>query len=286
MTTADGEFSDGRRIKKVADKLNDPFKSHRKAFEEKWRDLGVFVKYGMVSDNKFQERAMNFALLENTAGEFYLLNDYKEKIKTNQTDKHQKVVCIYSQDPDGQNALIKAVRNRGYDVLKMDTVLDNHWMQHLEYRSDLGLLFVRVDSDTPDKLIQKEEEKTSVLSEQEVETVKSVFEKIAGASTGAHVECQPMAPDDQPVTITKPEFMRRMKEMQSLHGMGMGDFPDTYNVVVNTNHPLVAQKLVKLDGEEEQANLARYLYDVALLQQGMLRGEALTDFVEKTLAKL
>ena len=272
--------------KKVADKLNDLFKADRPAFEQKWRDLGVFVKYGMVSDNKFQERAMNFALLENTAGEFYLLNDYKEKIKTNQTDKHQKIVCIYTQDPDGNNALIKAVRNRGYDVLKMDTVLDNHWMQHLEYRSDLGLLFVRVDSDTPDKLVQKEEEKTSVLSEQEVAAVKGVFEKVSAANSGVRVECQPLAPDDLPVTITKPEFLRRMKEMQALHGMGMGDFPDSYNVVVNTNHPLVAQKLVKLENDTEQSDLARYLYDVALLQQGMLRGEALTEFVEKTLGKL
>ncbi|MCK6692888.1 MAG: molecular chaperone HtpG [Thermoanaerobaculia bacterium] len=272
--------------KKVADKLHELFKADRPAFEQKWRDLGVFVKYGMVSDNKFQERAMNFALLENTNGEFYLLNDYKEKIKTNQTDKHQKVVCIYTQDPDGHNALIKAARNRGYDVLKMDTVLDNHWMQHLEYRSDLGLLFVRVDSDTPDKLVQKEEEKTSVLSEQEVASVKSVFEKVAAANSGARVECQPLTPDDLPVTITKPEFLRRMKEMQALHGMGMGDFPDSYNVVVNSNHPLIAQKLVKLENEPEQSDLARYLYDVALLQQGMLRGEALTEFVEKTLGKL
>jgi len=272
--------------KKVADKLNELFKADRPAFEQKWRDLGVFVKYGMVSDNKFQERAMNFVLLENTAGEFYLLPDYKEKIKTNQTDKHQKVVCIYAQDPDAQNALIKAVRNRGYDVLKMDTVLDNHWMQHLEYRSELGLLFVRVDSDTPDKLIQKDEEKTSVLSEQEVTMVKGVFEKVAATTTGARVECQPMSPDDQPVTITKPEFLRRMKEMQAMHGMGMGDFPDSYNVVVNTNHPLVAQKLVKLEDEAGQTELARYLYDVALLQQGMLKGEALTEFVEKTLGRL
>ena len=272
--------------KKVADKLNELFKADRPAFEQKWRDLGVFVKYGMVSDNKFQERAMNFVLLENTAGEFYLLPDYKEKIKTNQTDKHQKVVCIYAQDPDAQNALIKAVRNRGYDVLKMDTVLDNHWMQHLEYRSELGLLFVRVDSDTPDKLIQKDEEKTSVLSEQEVTMVKGVFEKVAATTTGARVECQPMSPDDQPVTITKPEFLRRMKEMQAMHGMGMGDFPDSYNVVVNTNHPLVAQKLVKLEDEAGQTDLARYLYDVALLQQGMLKGEALTEFVEKTLGRL
>ncbi len=272
--------------KKVADKLNELFKHDRPAFEQKWRDLGVFVKYGMVSDQKFQERAMNFALLENTDGKFFLLNDYKEAIKANQTDKHQKLVCIYTQDPEGHNALIKSAKNRGYDVLKMDTVLDNHWMQHLEYRSELGLLFVRIDSDTLDKLVQKEEEKTSVLSEQEIETVKGVFEKVLGDNAHGHVECSALAPDDLPVTITKPEFLRRMKEMQALHGMGGGDFPDSYNVVVNTNHPLVAEKLIKLDNADAQSGLAKYLYEVALLQQGMLRGEALTQFVEETLGRL
>lgn len=275
--------------KKVADKLHELFKADRTAFEQKWRDLGVFVKYGMVSDQKFQERAMNFALVENTAGEFHLLADYKEKIKANQTDKHQKVVCIYTQDPAGHDALVKAAGNRGYDILKMDTVLDNHWMQHLEYRSNLDLLFVRIDSDTLDNLVQKEEQKTSVLSEQEIESVKSVFEKTIGAQTsGGRVECAALAPDDAPVTITRPEFLRRMKEMQALHGMGAGggDFLDSFNVVVNTNHPLVAGKLVKSENEADQTALAQYLYDVALLQQGMLRGEALTKFVETTLGRL
>ncbi|MBK8920489.1 MAG: molecular chaperone HtpG [Saprospirales bacterium] len=272
--------------KKVADKLHELFKADRSAFEQKWRDLGVFVKYGMVSDQKFQERAIQFALLENTAGAFSLLQDYKEKIRANQTDKHQKVVCIYSQDPAGNDALIKAARNRGYDVLKMDAVLDNHWMQHLEYRSELGLLFVRIDSDTLDKLVQTDEHKSSVLSEAEIETVKGVFEKTVGQPTTATVECAPLAPDDLPVTITKPEFLRRMKEMQALHGMGAADFPDSYNVVVNTNHPLVAEKLVRLEDAGAQFDLAKYLYEVALLQQGMLRGEELTAFVEKTLERL
>lgn len=273
--------------KKVADKLHELFKADRKAFEQKWRDLGVFVKYGMVSDQKFQDRAMNFALLENTAGEHFLLPDYKEKIKANQTDKHNKVVCIYTQDPEAHDALIKSAKNRSYDVLKMDTVLDNHWMQHLEYRSNLDLVFVRIDSDTVDKLVQKEEQTASVLSEQEVEQVKTVFEKTVGDNpSGIRVECSALAPDDLPVTITRPEFLRRMKEMQALHGMGGGDFLDAYNVVVNTNHPLVATKLVKTENADEQAGLAQYLYEVALLQQGMLRGEALTKFVEKTLGRL
>ncbi len=273
--------------KKVADKLNELFKADRPAFEDKWKDLGVFVKYGMVSDEKFQERAMNFALVTNTEGVHHLLKDYAEKIKPNQTDKHNKVVCIYTNAADAQDAYIRAARQRGYDVLSMDTVLDNHWMQHLEYRAaDLGLLFVRVDSDTADKLVQKDETPTSVLSEAEVTQVKSAFEVAAANSVGARVECQPMSPEDQPVLITKPEFMRRMKEMQAMQGMGGMDFPDSYNVVVNTNHPLIVQKMVKLEDGTEQAGMARYLYDLALLQQGMLRGEALTRFVENTLAKL
>jgi molecular chaperone HtpG len=270
--------------KKVADKLNELFTQDRPAFEQKWRDLGVFVKYGCISDKKFDERAQKFTLVENTQGAFFLLDDYKEKIKTNQTDKHGKVVCIYTNDVEGHDSLIKAAVNRGYDVLRLDTVLDNHWMQHLEYRPEFGLVFVRVDSDTVDQLVQKDEKRESVLSESETETVKHVFEGIS-AGGGGRVECKALAPDDQPVVVVKPEFMRRMKEMQAMQGMGMGDFPDMYNVVVNTNHPLVAQKLVGLE-EAERPALAKYLYDVALLQQGMLRGEALTDFIGKTLKNI
>ena len=273
--------------RKVADKLHDLFKNDRPAFEQKWRDLGVFVKYGMISDKKFEERAMNFALLENVQHEFFLLNDYKEKIKPGQTDKHGKVVVIYTNDPEGHDAQIKAARARGCDVVRLDSVLDNHWMQHLEYRSELGLVFVRVDSDTADNLVQKDEKRESVLSEKEQAEIKALFEAVVKNQPGASVTLSPLSPDDQPVLVTKPEFMRRMKEMQSLHGMGApGDFPDAYNVVVNTNHPVVAQKLLKMEGETERGDLSQYLVNLALLQQGMLRGEALTGFVQATLGKL
>jgi molecular chaperone HtpG len=272
--------------RKVGDKLSDLFKQDRKSFEEKWRDLGVFVKYGMVSDEKFMEKAKGFALLSNTNKEFFLLTDYKEKIKATQTDKNGKVICIYSNAPESQNAYIKGATNRGYDVLVMDTVLDNHWMQHLEHRAgELGFTFVRVDSDTADKLVQKDEQITSVLSETEQTTVKTIFENVVNQQTGASVTLSPMSPDDAPVLITKPEFMRRIKEMQALHGMGGMDFPDSYNVVVNTNHPLIAQKLVGADGAT-QAEMAQYLTDLALLNQGMLTGEALTNFVNRSLQKM
>jgi len=272
--------------RKVADKLQDLFKNDRAAFEAKWRDIGVFVKYGMIADAKFQDRAMNFALFQNVKGEFYTLPDYKEKVKANQTDKYNKVVCIYTHDSEAHDALIKAAQNRGYDVLRMDTVLDNHWMQHLEYQANLDLSFARIDSNTIDRLVQKDEKTESVLSEQEIERVRSAFERLVSDNLHAKVECTALAPDDAPVTITRPEFLRRMKEMQALHGRGGDSYLDAYTVVVNTNHPLIASKLARAEEAETRQELAQYLYDVAQLQQGMLRGEALTRFVEKTLQKL
>ncbi|MFZ4635422.1 MAG: molecular chaperone HtpG [Saprospiraceae bacterium] len=271
--------------KKVGDKLQELFKNDREAFEDKWPDLGVFVKYGMISDDDFQKRAMHFALLENTKAQRFLLEDYKEKIKANQTDKHNKIVCIYTSDPHGQDVLIKAADNRGYDVLVLGGVLDNHWMQHLEYRSELGLVFVRIDSDTLDKLVQKDDKRDSVLSESEEKTIKELFVKAAAADSGAQVELDAGAPDDLPVHITRPEFMRRMREMQNLHSMGLGELPDSYNVVVNTNHPVIAQTILKAEGAV-QADLSAYLLQLALLQQGMLRGEALTRFVHKSIANI
>lgn len=272
--------------RKVAEKLQDIFKRDREAFQAKWRDVGVFVKYGMIADAKFQERAMNFALVSNVKGEYYTLPDYKEKVKANQTDKHGKTVFIYTHDPEAHDALIKAAQNRGYDVLRMDTVLDNHWMQHLEYHANLDIAFARIDSNTLDQLVQKGEETPSVLSEQEIEQVKNTFEKVISADLHATVECSALSPDDAPVSITRPEYLRRMKEMQTLHGMGSDGFMDAYNVVVNTNHPLIASKLAHTDDDKARTELAQYLYELAQLQQGMLRGEALTKFVEKTLQKL
>jgi molecular chaperone HtpG len=273
--------------KKVADKLQELFKSDRPAFEQKWRDLGVFVKYGIISDSKFQERAMPFTLVANTKNEHFLIEEYKEKIKANQTDKHNKTVCIYTNQPDAHDALIKAANNRQYDVLVMDTVLDGHWMQHMEYRSNVSdLLFVRIDSDTIDKLVQKDTTNTSILSDSEVSTVKGLFEKAVSDVQGASVECQPLTPDDQPVSIVRPEFMRRMKEMQMMQGMGGADFPESVKVVVNTNHPLVAQKLLQTTDATAQSDLAQYLSEIALLQQGMLRGATFTNFIERTLARI
>jgi molecular chaperone HtpG len=270
----------GYITKKVADKLNELFNKDRAEFEAKWSDLGIFVKYGMLSDEKFHERATDFVLLKNIDNQHFIIEEYKEKVKAAQTDKYDKIIFLYTHQPAAHDSFIQAARNRGYDVLLMDTVLDNHFMQHLEYK--LGnVTFVRVDSDTVDNLIQKDEKIDSVLSDSEQETVKGIFEKLANGA-GNSIVLKPLTPEDAPVVITRPEFMRRMKEMQSMQG-GWGDFPDSVNVVINTNHPLVAQKLVREKDADKQTDLARYLYDLALLNQGMLKGADLTTFVSRSL---
>jgi len=272
--------------KKVADKLSELFKNDRPAFEQKWRDLGVFVKYGVVSDKKFEEKANSFTLIESLRDGFSLISEYKDKITANQTDKHGKVIVIYTNDAEGQHAQIEAAQQHGFDVVRLDTVLDNHWMQNLEYRSDLGFTFVRVDSDTIDNLVQKDEKRTSVLSDKEQESVKNLFQEAAKGHTGASVQISALSPEEAPVLITRPEFMRRFREMQALQGMGgMADFPDSFNVVVNSNNPVIVNKLVKAEGAAA-GEMTEYLLSLALLQQGMLKGEALTSFVRKTLEKV
>lgn len=273
----------GYITKKVADKLSELFKKDREAYEAKWNDLGVFVKYGMLSDEKFNERAMDFVLLRNVDNEYFTLDAYKEKVKTDQTDKDGKIIFLYTHQPEAHDALIQDCKKKGYDVLLMDTVIDNHFIQHLEYKLE-GTTFVRVDAETVDNLIEKDEVKESVLSEQEQEKVKTVFEDLLTGKQRSSVQLKAMSPEDRPVVITRPEFMRRMKEMQAMQGMQFGDFPDSVNVVVNSNHPLVAQKLVGEKDEVQQKAFARYLYDLALLNHGMLKGAELTAFIEQSLS--
>lgn len=275
----------GYITKKVADKLHDLFKADRKAFEDKWKDLGVFVKYGMLSDEKFHEKAVDFALLENVVGEFFTADEYQKKVADSQTDKHKRTVMLYTHNAEEHHSLIEAAKERGYDVLKFDNVIDAHFMQHLEHKLK-DITFVRVDSDTIDNLVQKDEKQESVLSDKEQEAVKSVFEELVKDKKGPSVTLKPLSPNDQPVQITRPEFMRRMKEMQALGGGGMsmmGDFGDMYNIVVNSNHPFVADKLLKLPEGEERNKFSKHLLDLALLNQGMLKGAELSAFVKKSL---
>ncbi|MEM1327861.1 MAG: molecular chaperone HtpG [Bacteroidota bacterium] len=272
----------GYITKKVADKLNELFKKDRKGFEEKWSDLGVFIKYGMISEEKFYDKAEKFVLVKNTEGEFFTLEEYRTKVESEQTDKNDIVVFLYTNQPQEQHAYIQSARNRGYDVLEFDTIIDNHFMQQLESKMD-KVSFVRVDADTVDALIEKEETVESVLNEEEEKSVATVFEGVTEGVTGASVSVKALSPDDAPVVITKNEFMRRFQEMQALQGNnGMAAFPESYNLVVNSNHSLIANKLLKGD-EAEQKELAKYLYDLALLNQGMLKGKALAEFTQKAL---
>ena len=270
--------------KKVSDKLSDMFKKDRHNFEEKWADTSVFVKYGMLSEEKFNEKAVEFALYKTTDGEFLTLSELKEKIKAAQTDKSNRLALIYTNNPQQQHAQIEAAKAHGYLVLEMDSVIDNHFMQSVEYK-DPTLTFVRVDSDTVDNLVDKDEKKVSVLNEAEEKTVKDIFEPMVKKAGGlSSVILKPLSGDDAPVQITRNEFMRRMTEMRQFQGMNLGEMPDSFDVVVNTNHPLVAQKLLHETGDA-QTELAKYLYDLALVSQGMLKGAELTAFVKRSIAK-
>jgi molecular chaperone HtpG len=275
----------GYITKKVAEKLSSLFKKDREAYESKWNDLGVFVKYGMISEEKFYEKGLQFALLKNVNGTYATIEEYKEKVKANQTDKHSKIIMLYTNNPTEHDSFIQAAKNRHYEVLEFDNIIDNHFIQQLEYK--LGdVTFVRVDSDTADNLVQKDEKTESVMSEKEQEKVKEMFTAVVGEKGEAMVSLKALSPDDMPCMITRPEFMRRMKEMQSLQGMSMAGFPDSYNLVVNTNHPLIADKLVKMKSDEKKTEFVQHLYNLALLNQGMLKGADLTTFINNSVALL
>ncbi len=274
----------GYITRKVADKLSELFEEDRNDFESKWNDLGVFIKYGAISEEKFYDRAKDTILLPSTEeGKYFTLEEYREKVRELQTDKHERVIFLYASNADTQFTQIEACKNRGYEVLLMDHPIDNHFIQQLEMKGD-KISFVRVDSDTIDNLVQKDEQKESVLGEKEQETVKKLFEAHISDS-GAQVELKALSPEDQPVAITRPEYLRRMTEMQAMQGMG-GAFPDSYSVIVNTNHPIVASKLLQTKGEADQQQLVEYLYQLALLNQGMLKGAALSKFVNRSLGFL
>jgi molecular chaperone HtpG len=271
--------------KKVAEKLESLFKADRASYEEKWAETGVFVKYGMISDEKFGEKAEKFVLLKNTEEKYFTIEEYKEKIKSLQTDKDNRLVCIYANNVKEQYSYIESAKAYGYDILLFDNIIDNHFMQNLEYKGQ-NMTFVRVDSDTVDNLVQKNEDKVSILSEADQTLVKDVFTACLGDKKGGHVEMKALSPDDQPVMITKPEFMRRMKEMQMMQGGGMDNdlFGDMHNIVINTNNPIIADKLLKAD-PVQQTEMASYLHKLALLQQNMLKGEDLASFVKDSLKK-
>ena len=267
--------------KKVADKLAEMFKKDRKDFEEKWNDLQVFVQYGSLSEDKFAEKAKSFSLLKNTDNEYFTLEEYKEKISVLQTDKDNKIVCLYTNNPEEQFSFVKKAKERGYDVLHIDGPLAPHWIAKLEQTME-NISFARVDADTLDKLIKKTDEIPSKLSKEEEETLKPVFTNSVNSEKYT-VQFESMSETDAPIIITQPEFIRRMMEQQKLGGGGgfYGAFPEMYTMVVNGNHPKVSNLLAK--SEEERAVVAKQLTDLALLAQGMLKGEALNSFIERNI---
>ncbi|SHI01507.1 molecular chaperone HtpG [Chryseolinea serpens] len=269
--------------KKVADKLSELYKKDRKDFEKKWDDINIFVKYGIISDEKFYDRAKDFTLLKNVDRQYFTFEEYKEKVAATQTDKDGNVIYVYASDPGKQDSFIQAAKAKAYDVLLLDGVLDNHFINTLEQKLE-KVQIKRVDSETADKLIDKDEKMESVLSADEQQAVKTVFEKAINSKTMT-VAVESLSPQDLPVVITMSEFMRRMKDMAKLGGGGgyafMGNMPDNYNVAVNANHPIV-QKILKAGSEEDKNRLAKQAYDLALLSQNMLTGADLTNFIRRS----
>lgn len=265
--------------KKVAEKLEETFKKDRAEFENKWENINVIIKYGMLSDEKFAERAEKFCLLQNTDKKYFTFEEYKEHIKAGQTDKNNNIIALYTNNTTDHHVYVDAAKGRGYDVLETDNVIDNHFISFMEQKMT-GVQFKRVDADTVDKLIDKDEKTESILSEEESNTLKELFEKIADANA-ATIVLSPQSPDDNVVAITKPEFMRRMKEMSHLNGMDFAaSMPDQYNLVVNTNHPVIQKILKQEESVKEQS--VKQLHDLALLSQGMLKGTDLTEFVKRS----
>ncbi len=269
--------------RKVADKLKSLFNEDRPAFEEKWNDIKIVIEYGMLSEEKFFEKADKFALYPTVGGSYFTWDELIEKIKPTQTDKDDKTVILYTSNRETQHSYVTAAVDKGYEVLLLDSPIISHLMQKLEGSKE-NISFVRVDSDHVDNLIKKDDDQISKLSDEEKETLqKNITDTIADSSYSVQVEA--MSSDAAPFIITQPEFMRRMKEMQASGGgggmMGFGNMPDMYNLVVNANHSLV-QEIFNAGSSEKKEGLIKQSVDLAKLSQGLLKGEALTEFVKRS----
>ncbi len=272
----------GYITRKVADKLAELFKADRKNFEEKWDDIKVFIEYGMISEPKFYYKAEKFALLKNTDGKYFTLDEYKTEIEKSQKDKDKKLIYLYATNVDEQYTYIQNAKERGYDVLLMDGVLDPHFINSLEQKlTDSS--FARVDSNTIDKLIVKEEEAPSKLDDKQKEKIKAAFERNIDKKQ-FEVSFENLSESEMPVTIIQNEFMRRMKDMEAIGGspmMGMGSLPDTFNLVINANNNLI-NKIPEIDDEKKADELIRQIYDLARLSKNLLKGKELDEFVKRS----
>ena len=268
--------------KKVADKLGDLFKSDRPAFEEKFANIGLFIKYGMISDEKFLEKAKDFCLVQDTNNKYFTLDEYSEEVQAAQTDKDGNKVYLYTTDVEQQDAFIQSAQNKGYSVIKLDTLIDSHFINTMESKLE-KTQWKRVDADAVDKLIDTGITLEAILSDAQKESVKKVFEETLNDKQKV-VAVEAMSPDELPAIVTQNEFMRRMSDMSKTGGGGMGMFgamPNTYNITINANHPLIS-KLADLKDESEQKALAKQISDLALLSQNLLTGSDLTAFIKRT----
>ncbi len=268
--------------RKVADKLKSLFNNNREDFEKKWNDIKIVIEYGMLTEDKFFEKADKFALYPTTDGEYYTFTELEEKIKENQTDKDGNMVVLYASNENEQHSYIEAAKDKGYKVLLLDSPIVSHLLQKLETSKE-KISFVRVDSDHVDNLIKKDDDKISKLSDEEKEKLKSDFEKVI-PSEKYTIKMEAMDSNAAPLIITQPEFMRRMKEMQQTGGggmFGMGNMPEMYNLVVNTNHELI-DTILNTKTEKKQQRLIKQSLDLARLSQNLLKGEELTNFIKRS----
>ncbi|SNZ02089.1 molecular chaperone HtpG [Flagellimonas pacifica] len=268
--------------RKVADKLNSLFKNNREDFEQKWNDIKVVIEYGMLSEEKFFEKAEKFALYPTVDEKFFTFEELEAKIKDNQTDKDDKLVILYASDKEAQHSYIEAARTKGYEILLMDSPIISHLMQKLETSKE-NLSFVRVDADHLDNLIKKEDTAISKLSDEEKEKLKGELEEVI-KEKGYTIQMESMDSSASPFIITEPEFMRRMKEMQQTGGggmFGMGNMPEMYNLIVNTNHELVSE-ILNTKTAKKRERLINQSLDLARLSKGLLKGEELTNFIARS----
>ena len=269
--------------RKVADKLASLFKNDRKAFEEKWQDIKIIIEYGMLSEDKFFEKSEKFALYPTINDEYFIWDELIEKIKDNQTDKDGKTVILYASDKKTQHSYIQAAKDKGYEVLLLDSPIVSHLIQKMESSKE-NVSFVRVDGDHIDNLIKKDDVKISKLSDEEQTSLKTVLESNIPKETYT-IQLEAMDSTANPFIITQPEFMRRMKEMQASGGgggmMGMSNFPDMYNLVVNTNNELVGE-ILNTKTAKKQERLIKQTFDLAKLSQNLLHGEELTEFIKRS----
>jgi molecular chaperone HtpG len=268
--------------RKVADKLTALFKNNREDFEKKWNDIKIVIEYGMLSEEKFFEKADKFALYPTVDGAYFTFEELKEKIKALQTDKDDKLVVLYASDKESQHSYIEAAKAKGFEVLLLDSPIVSHLMQKLE-TSNEKLSFARVDADHLDNLIKKEDTQISKLSDEEKERLKTNIEEVT-TDKGYTVQLEAMDSEASPFIITEPEFMRRMKEMQQTGGggmFGMGNMPEMYNLIVNINHPLVSE-ILETKTAKKRDRLINQSLDLARLSKGLLKGEELTKFISRS----